>query len=39
MTSELTQKMAKIISQNILTPVIYMLENDDVELKRLNLIE
>lgn len=30
MTSELTQKMAKIISQNILTPVIYMLENDDV---------
>ncbi len=30
MTSELTEKMAKIISQNILTPVIYMIENDDI---------
>ncbi|MGN0108117.1 MAG: hypothetical protein ACI4A5_10540 [Hominilimicola sp.] len=29
MTRELTDKMAKIISQNILTPVIYMIENDD----------
>ncbi len=30
MTSEITEKMVKIISQNILTPIIYMLENDGI---------
>lgn len=29
MTSELTERMARIISNNILTPVIYMIENKD----------
>lgn len=30
MTAEMTDKIVKIICENILTPVIYMLERDDV---------
>lgn len=30
MTTDLTEKMVKIISQNILTPIIYMIENEEI---------
>lgn len=30
MTTDLTEKMVKIISQNILTPIIYMIENEKI---------
>ena len=30
MTTDLTEKLVKIISQNILTPIIYMIENEEI---------
>ena len=33
MDYELKNKLVKIISKNILTPVIYMIENDNIKIE------